>query len=185
MALAGTGYGAALASICAVGIVAVTTLEALKFGPSSLGALLLIPVVASAWLLGDRLALVVSTLAIAARLIGGVSGVDFGTALSEVSTLGALAIATRVAAVQVVEGRKRAAKAEGDRRALELFRQRERIARAVTDTATRRLYALTIRLQALSGRVDHDEIKPALTDAIAEADALTAEFRGLIFNLDD
>ncbi len=186
LSLSGTAFGAYLTVLCVAGVVVVTAFEAFRPGLASLGSLLFIPVIGSAWLLGQYEAAIVSALAIGARVAGySVAGVDLGTALAEVASLGALALTTRLAARSVVASHETAARVARDRRELELHTQREEIALTLTDTAIRRLYALSIRLQAVSTALDQPILKAALNDAIAESDRLSANFRRLIFNQDE
>lgn len=182
LSLGGTVLGGYVTVLCVAGVVAVTAFEAFRPGLASLGSLLFIPVIGSAWLLGQYEAAIVSALAIGARVAGySIAGVDLGTALAEVGSLAALALTTRLAARSVVASRETAARVARNRRELELITQREEIALTLTDTAIRRLYALSIRLQAVSTAVDQPNLKVALSDAIAEADRLSANFRRLVF----
>ena len=186
LSLSGTAAGAYLTVLCVAGVVIVTGCEALRPGLASLGSLLFIPVIGSAWLLGQYEAAIVSALAIGARVAGySIAGIDLGTALAEVASLGALTLTTRLAAHSVVAGREAAARLVRDRHEVELITQREEIALTLTDTAIRRLYALSIRLQAVSTAIDQPEVKAGLSDAIAEADRLTTNFRQLIFKADE
>lgn len=185
LSLATKGNGAALTVACAGGIVLVTGVEAIWPGLASLGSLLFIPVLLSAWLTGQRQALIVSALAVGARTIGyGWSGVDVSTAVAEVTVLGLLAIMTRVAAVGLVERRERAAEMDHKRRAIDLLEQRDKIALGLADTALRRLYALTISLEGTSSRVDEPAVKSALREAIVDVDELSVAFRVLVFKPD-
>ena len=186
LSLQGTAAGAYMTVLCVIGVLIVTGFEAFRPGLASLGSILFIPVIGSAWLLGQYEAAIVSALAIGARIAGySVAGVDLGTALAEVASLGALALTTRLAARSVVAGRETEAHVARHRHELELLTQREDIALKLTDTAIRRLYALSIRLQAVSTAIDHPAVKAGLSDAIAEADRLTANFRQLIFKPDE
>ena len=186
LSLSRTAAGAYLTAVCVAGVVTVTAFEAFRPGLASLGSLLFIPVIGSAWLLGQYEAATVSALAIGARVAGySVAGVDLGTALAEVASLGALAVTTRLAARSVVAARETAARVDRERREVELSTQREEIALTLTSTAIRRLYALSIRLQAVSTAVDQPTLKAALSDSIEEADRLTANFRQLIFKPDE
>lgn len=186
LSLKGTAAGAYLTVLCVVGVLIVTGFEAMRPGLASLGSLLFIPVIGSAWLLGQYEAAIVSALAIGARIAGySIAGIDLGTALAEVASLGALALTTRLAARSVLAGRETAARVARDRHELELLTQREEIALTLTDTAIRRLYALSIRLQAVSTAIDQPDLKAGLGDAIAEADRLSANFRQLIFKPDE
>lgn len=185
LSLAGTAAGANLTALCAVGVVAVTVLESARPGLASLGSLLFIPVLLSAWLLARRDAVIVSSLAVAARIVGySIAGVDLGTAIAEVVTLGSLAIVTTAAAQALVDGRAREARAAQHQRELELLGERERIALQLTDTAIRRLYALSLRLQAASSVLQQRELRQTLSDAIDETDRLATDFRELIFKPD-
>lgn len=186
LSLKGTAAGAYVTVLCVAGVLIVTGFEAARPGLASLGSLLFIPVIGSAWLLGQYEAAIVSALAIGARIAGyGIAGIDLGTALAEVASLGALALTTRLAARSVLASRETAARVARDRHRLDLLTQREEIALTLTDTAIRRLYALSIRLQAVSTAIDQPDVKAALSDAIAEADHLTANFRQLIFKPDE
>lgn len=186
LSLKGTAAGAYVTVLCVIGVLIVTGFEAARPGLASLGSLLFIPVIGSAWLLGQYEAAIVSALAIGARIAGyGIAGIDLGTALAEVASLGALALTTRLAARSVLAGRETAARVARDRHRLDLLTQREEIALTLTDTAIRRLYALSIRLQAVSTAIDQPDVKAGLSDAIAEADHLTANFRQLIFKPDE
>lgn len=182
LSLAGSAWGWAGVGGCAAGIAMVIALEGHNAGFDTFGSLLFIPVLAAAWFLGDHEAATISALAIGARLIGyTVAGVDLGTAVAEVTALGFLAFMTRLAAVGLVEGRARAAKIERDKRALELLEERERLAGRVTDTAVRGIFRITLRLQAMSTLLADEDQKAALRSAIAEADAISVEFRNSIF----
>ena len=182
LTLAGTAAGAYLGASCAAGVIGVTILESARPGLASLGSLLFIPVLASAWLLERRVAVLVSSLAVAARLVGTtIAGVDIGTAIAEVVTLGSLAIMTSVAAQAVVDARARAAEMARHQRELELLAERDRIAKNLTDTAIRTLYAHTLHLQAISSRLNQPDLRPAIGDAISESDRLITDFRELIF----
>jgi signal transduction histidine kinase len=177
-----TSAGYAVTGACVAGIVIVTGLETWKPALASLGTLLFIPVLASAWTLRGQQALTVASLAAAARFVGySAAGVDLGTAVAEVITLAALATMTRGAAVGLVEARERRARAARDMQALELLEQRERIGVNLANTAIRRLFALTLRLEALSARMDDPSLRPAVDEAIAEVDSLTTEFRTVVF----
>jgi hypothetical protein len=183
LSLVGARYGYVLTAVCIAGMVGVSGLEASRQSAASIGSLLFIPVLVSAWLLGARQALAVSALAIAARFIGfGTAGVDLETAVAEVVALMALGMMTRAAAVGLVAGRERSALAARDQQVLELFAQRERIAANVTNTAIRRLFALTLDLEAVATGTRDSSVVPALDRVIAELDVLTAEFRTLVFS---
>jgi signal transduction histidine kinase len=185
LSLARTPAGTNLTALCAVGVVAVTLLESVKPGLASLGSLLFIPVLLSAWLLARREAIIVSSLAVAARIVGySIAGVDLGTAIAEVVTLGSLAIMTSAAAQAFVDGRERESRVAQHERELELLGERERIALQLTDTAIRRLYALSLRLQAASSVLQQRELQGTLSDAIDETDQLATDFRELIFKSD-
>lgn len=185
MSLARSAAGAHLTVVCVVGVVAVTLLESAKPGFASLGSLLFIPVLASAWLLDRRDAVIVSSLAVVARVAGyTIAGVDIGTAIAEVVTLGSLAIVTSVAAQALTDARERDARIAQHQREVELLEERERIALNLTDTAIRRLYALTLHLQAISSRLDQPDLRPAIGEAISESDRLITDFRELIFKSD-
>lgn len=182
LALAGSTWDWAAAGACGAGIAAVVVLEGHNSGLVSLGSLLFVPVLASAWFLGDRAAATISALALGARLVGyAIAGVDLGTAVAEVAALGFLAFMTRLGAVGLVEARERAARIEHDRRRLQTLQEREEIARRVTDTAIRGIFGMTLRLQAISNLLDDDEQKAAVRGVIADADAVSVEFRNSIF----
>lgn len=185
LSLSRTTAGAHLTVVCVIGVVAVTLLESARPGLASLGSLLFIPVLASAWLVDRRDAVIVSALAVAARIAGyTIAGVDIGTAIAEVITLGSLAIVTSVAAQALADARERDARIARHRREVEILEERERIAMNLTDTAIRRLYALTLHLQAISSRLDQPDLRPAIGDAIGETDSLITDFRELIFKSD-
>ena len=171
--------------LCVLCVIVVTVLEAASRGLASLGSLLFVPVLVSAWLLARRDAVIVSSLAVAGRVVGyTVAGVDVGTAVAEVVTLGALAITTSIAAQALADAREREIHIAAQRREVELLEERERIAQQLTDTAIRRLYALSLRLQAMSSVIDKREVRAALGDAIDETDLLVTDFRDLIFKPD-
>ena len=181
LSLTGAPAGA-LTAVSVAGIALVIVLETSKPALASLGSLLFIPVLASAWFLGAHQAIAVSALAIGARFIGySTAGVDLASAVAEVVTLVALGTVTRAAAVGLVEARARRIRAARERQALELLEQRERIARDVTDTAIRRLFAVTLQLEAASSQALDSRVTPALEGAIAELDSLTAELRTVVF----
>lgn len=185
LSLARSTAGVHLTVACVVGVVAITVLESARPGLASLGSLLFIPVLASAWLLDRRDAVIVSSLAVAARIAGyTIAGVDIGTAIAEVVTLGSLAIVTSVAAHALADARVRDARIAQHRREVEILEERERIALSLTDTAIRRLYTLTLHLQAISNRLDQPDLQPAIGEAIAESDRLITDFRELIFKSD-
>ena len=166
-----------------VGIVFVAGLESRNPGLSSLGSLLFIPVVASAWLLGNEAAATVASLAVVARLIGYLAAsVDLGTAIAEVTALAFLAVMTRLAAVTLIDRRRREIEAARDRRSLELLAERETIAGRVTDTAIRRLFAMSLRFQAALTQSEANTARAVLRDGIAEADALIVDLRTTIFD---
>ena len=181
LSVTGTPAGV-LTAISVAGIALVMVLETSKPTLASLGSLLFIPVLASAWFLGSHQAIAVSALAIAARFVGyGTAGVELASAVAEVVTLVALGTVTRAAAVGLVEARARRVRAARERQALELLEQRERIAREVTDTAIRRLFAVTLQLEAASSQAVDSRVTPAVKAAIAELDSLTAELRTVVF----
>lgn len=175
-----------IAAMFVVAIVFVAGLEARNPGLSSLGSLLFVPVVASAWLLGNRQAATVASLAVVARLIGYlVAGVDLGTAIAEVTALAFLAVMTRLAAEALIDRRRREIEAARDRRSLELLAEREKIAGRITDTAIRRLFGMSLRFQAALTQPEESSAAAALRDGIAEADALIVDLRTTIFDRAD
>ena len=182
LSLAGSRGDWVWAGVFVVCILGVTLLEAMDPGLSSLGALLFIPVVASAWLLGSPQAAAVSTLALAGRLVGySVAGVDLGTTMAEVAALAALGVTTRMAAVGLVETREQQNRIDRAGHALELLKQRDAIAGRVTDTAIRRLFAMTLNLQAALSLSDGDATTKALHQTIADVDSLIADLRTVVF----
>jgi signal transduction histidine kinase len=185
LSLGGTVAGVYLLAASIASVVLVTLIEVVRPGLASLGSLLFIPVLASAWLLGRREAVTVSSLALAARIAGySVAGVDLGTAVAEVFTLAALAIVTSLAAQAIVDSRERAAQIAEHLRDMEILGERERIAMNITDTAIRRLYALSLHLQAASSILEQPALQSMLADAIAQTDQLTTDFRDQIFKSD-
>jgi signal transduction histidine kinase len=183
LSLAASRSGWLIAAVFVVVIVFVAGLESRNPGLSSLGSLLFVPVLASAWLLGNQQAATVASLAVVARLIGYlVAGVDLGTAIAEVTALACLAVMTRLAAVALIDRRRRDIDAARDRRSLELLAEREKIAGRVTDTAIRRLFGMSLRLQAALTQSEDDTVGAALRDGIAEADALIVDLRTAIFD---
>ena len=182
LSLANSSAGARLGLLCVVSVIAVTVLESVSPGLASLGSLLFIPVLVSAWLLDRRAAVIVSSLAVAARIAGyTIAAVDVGTAIAEVVTLGALGIITSVAAQAVADAREREARIAAQKREVQILEERERIALRLTDTAIRRLYGMSLRLQAMSSVVEQHEVKMGLDEAIDETDRLMTDFRDLIF----
>ncbi len=182
LSLAGTGSGTVFTAACLAAIVTVMGLEMSTPTSASIGSLIFIPVVAASWFLGAPQALIVFAVAAVARLVSyTTAGLDVGTVVAELVTLAALGITTRAAAVGLVEARERRARAARDKQALELLAQRDRIASNVTNTAIKRLFAVTLNLDAVAARANDPSLKPTLDQAIAEVDALTAEFRTLVF----
>lgn len=183
LSLAGSRTDWPMAAAFAMSIVFVAGLEGRDPGLSSLGSLVFIPVVASAWLLGWYQAATVASLALVARLVGYmVAGVDLGTAIAEVTALALLAVMTRLAAVELIDRRRREMEAARDRRSLDLLAERDRIAGRVTDTAIRRLFGMSLRLQAALVQSGDDVVSTALRESIAEADALVVDLRTTIFD---
>jgi len=162
-------------------ILLIAAAETVRPGLASFGSLLFLPVLAAAWLIGLRPAIAVCVLAVATRMFGhNMSGVDFGTALSEAAMIVALAMTARLAASSIVETQKADARMRQQSYSLRLLEQREQIATAVNDAAVRKLFALSISLQALSEFLEDDDLKQRVGALISEIDALCGELRGLV-----
>lgn len=182
LSLAGSTSGIVMTAACGAAIVAVALLEALRPGLASLGSLLFLPVLLAVWLLGPAQALAVSALAVVGRLFGySIAGVDPGTALAEASMIVTLAITARLAARALVDSQQARARNLEQARVLELLAERERIAAKVNDAAVRRLFGLSIQLEAVAGLVDQQAHKHRLEELVAEADGLCSELRGIVF----
>lgn len=172
-----------LAVLCTIAILVVAAAETVRPGLASLGSLLFLPVLVAAWLIGLKQAIAVSALALVTRMFGhSVSGVDFGTAISEATMIAALAVTARLAATSIVETQKADARVRQQTYSLRLLEQREQIAAEVNDATVRKLFGLSISLQALSEFLEDDDLKQRVGRLVAEIDALCAELRGLVLN---
>ncbi len=181
LSLAGTTAGTVLAISCATTVLLVAAAETVRPGLASFGSLLFLPVLVAAWLTGLRQAIAVCVLAVATRMFGhNMSGVDFGTALSEAAMIVALAITARLAASSLVETQRTDTRMRQQSYSLRLLEQREQIAAEVNDAAIRKLFALSISLQALSEFLEDDDLKQRVGGLISELDALCGELRGLV-----
>jgi hypothetical protein len=186
--LTGTPSGLALTVGCLAAILMIAAMETVRPGFASLGSLLFLPVLASAWLVGTWQAAAVSALAVATRIFGhGMSGVDFGTALSEATMIIALAVMARLAANSLVESHKAETRVREQAYLLQSLAQREQIAAKVNDATVRNLFGLSIRLQAVSELIEDSQAKQRVSAAVQDIDTLCAELRSLVFTtgLDD
>lgn len=183
LSLAGTSRGSVLTVLCSFAVLVVAGAETVRPGLASLGSLLFLPVLVAAWLVGLKQAIAVSALAVATRMFGhSISGVDFGTALSEATMIAALAVTARLAASSIVETQKADARVRRQAYSLRLLEQREQIAAEVNDAALRKLFGLSISLQALSEFLEDDDLKQRVARLVSEIDGLCVELRGLVFN---
>ena len=182
LSLEGSVLGPLVTSVCIAAVAAVAVVEAVNSSSTSLGALLFLPVLLAAWLLGRNQFLAVAGLAVAARLLGArFGGVDPGTVVAEAVMLIALALSARALAVGIVEWRNAEVKLSEQARRIELLVERDRIGAAVNEAVVKQLFAMTLRLEALAARAPDPEVQAGLRAAVGDLDALTARLRPLVF----
>lgn len=175
----GTRWTVALAALAAIAIVMIAENAAPHL--TSLGSLILVAVLGAAWLLEGPPLVAVATAALASRLVAmAIGGLDAGTAVAE--SVAILLIATSARTAAVATARTLAAERRETEHRLQLARldERERIASEVRSTAVRRLFGVTLSLEA-ELESQPGEVSPRLRSAVSELDQVCSELRTTIF----
>lgn len=109
-----------------------------------------------------------------------IGGLDAGTAVAE--SVAILLIATSARTAAVATARTLAAERRETEHRLQLARldERERIASEVRSTAVRRLFGVTLSLEA-ELESQPGEVSPRLRSAVSELDQVCSELRTTIF----
>jgi signal transduction histidine kinase len=148
----------------------------------SIGALSLIPVSGAAWMLDGRQFQLVTGVAVALRLSVMVAGdVYFLTALMDVTAICIVAFALRGAKTSVRRERQLDRLAEHRARELAVLAERERIARAMVQGATKKLFGISLNLQAARTLSETPKVSERLEKAIEELDGVVTGLREDLF----
>jgi signal transduction histidine kinase len=172
-------WSAAGVSVLSIALICVTELAEPRL--TSLGSLVLVVVLAAAWLLDGRLLLLVMALALFSRAVASLAGgLDVGTAVAESVAIVLIAGSTRAAATakaRSVAAERRAAEHQA---ALARFDERERIGSEVQSTAVRRLFGVTLSIEAALESSTAESTR-RLHSAVSELDEVCSDIRSTIF----
>ena len=181
LALKGRWLGLATGLASLVLVAALSALELAFPGLATLGSLVIIPVLAAAWLLDSPLFLTVAGLALASRVVAWWGGdLDPGTAVAEIAAVLLVGATARIAALSTVQ--RRDAERRLSEQTLQLARldERERIAQDIRQDTVKKLFGITLTLQAV-GALPPAQAAQRLEEAVAELDQLCADLRHTVF----
>ncbi len=165
-------------------IAVIGTISGLEFAEprlTSLGSLVLLPVLAGAWLLDGPLFVAVAGLALLSRALAwSVGGLDAGTAAAESAAICLVAGTTRLAAVAMVRARATEQRLAENEVLVARLDERDRIATEIQAAAVKRLFSITLSVEAA---IQEPPVKAAkrLESVVSELDQLCADMRSKIF----
>lgn len=181
LSLPGRSRPALAGTAAVVMIAAISSAEFADPGLTSLGSLILLPVVVAAWLLDAPLCFTVAAIALGSRALASVAGgLDQGTAVAEGAAICIIAGTTRLAALARVRARAIEKKAAEQEIRLARLDERDRIAAEIAASAVKELFAVTLKIEAAM-----QEPSAAATTRLAEAvtrlDQVSAELRRAVY----
>jgi signal transduction histidine kinase len=172
-------WTAAGAGVLSISLICATELVEPRL--TSLGSLVLVVVLVTAWLLEGRLFLGLVAVAIASRAAASLAGgLDIGTAVAESVAIVLIAGSTRAAATAKARALVAERRAAEHQAVLARVDERERIATEVRTTAVRRLFDVTLNIQA-AVESPPDESRRRLQSAVSEVDEVCSDLRSTIF----
>ena len=148
---------------------------------SSLGALTVLPVAASAWLLPGRQAAPVVALALLVRIAGVFDGLDAITAGAEMVLLLLSAVAIRSAAELLIRWRESEAELREQAAELAVMVERERIGSELISKEVRILFAASLKLQGAVTMAMSAHARERVQGTIDDLDQLVADLRQEVF----
>lgn len=148
----------------------------------SIGALTLIPVSGAAWMVDGMQFRLVTGIAISLRLAVMIDGdVYFLTALMDITAICIVAFALRQTKMYIRRERQLDRLAEHRARELAVLAERERIARAMVQGATKKLFGVSLNLQAARTLAETHQVSDRLEKAIEELDGVISGLRDDLF----
>ena len=147
---------------------------------TSLGSLVLVVVLVAAWVLDGRSWWAVVALALGSRGVASLAGgLDVGTAVAESVAIVLIAGTTRAAAAAKARALAAERREAEQQAALARLDERERIASEVRTTAVKKLFDVTLGLQAAVASPP-DELRRRLQAAVSELDQVCSDLRSTI-----
>jgi signal transduction histidine kinase len=166
--------GAVVAFAAGAGVVGICAVEFIVPSLTSLGSLLLLPVLLSAWLLDAPAFLAIVILALGSRFAAALGGgLDIGTVVAESAAIVMLAGTARLAAAATIRARALEQR-------LARLDERDRIAAELQSAALKKLFQMTLTIEAAVAAPPAESSK-RLQSVVAELDDLIAQIRRSVF----
>jgi len=174
---------AAVATVCAIALLAVLVLDQVVRPGASFGALTIVPIAVAAWVLTDWTAVAVVGFGLGIRLVGvALGGVDPLTASADIASLLLVALALSAARRYLTRWREAQAELQSEQARQAAAAERERISTQLPAHEIRVLFGLTLELQAAASDTADEAVRTRITTVIDELDGLVRDLRRLVFN---
>jgi signal transduction histidine kinase len=174
---------AAVATVCAIALLAVLVLDELIRPGASFGALTIVPVAVAAWVLTGWTAVAVVGFGFGIRLVGvALGGVDPLTASADIASLLLVALALSAARRYLNRWRATQVELQSERVRQAAVTERDRIGAQLPAHEIRVLFGLTLELQAAASDTTDEAVRTRVTKVIDELDGLVRDLRRLVFD---
>lgn len=177
--------GMILAAVCMAALFGILLLEVWSASYVSVGALAVIPVAASAWLLNRKGAIGIVVFAVIVRAVGvALGGIDVLTAAVETAVLVTVAVAIGQAGVLLKKWRESEVRLRAQGERLAVLAERERIASEAYESVLHALIGTTIQLQSAATMIEASAPRQRVTAAIDALDSAVIQVRQAILKPD-
>lgn len=177
--------GVVFAAACTAGLLAILLLEVLSASYTSVGALAVIPVAASAWLLPGKGATAILGFALIVRGLGvALGGIDPLTAGVEAVVLVVVGVAIRQAGGLLLRWRDSEVRLRAQGEHLAVLAERERIGSQAYENAIHALIGATLQLQSAATMIEQVAARERVAATIDELDRVIIQLRQAILKPD-